>query len=137
MRALMRMMPAVLLAGALALALVACGSSAGASDQGQGFSSEQAAQSVVVRVEPSGRLAWERTSYEAVAGDVTFVVENPTSLAHNFGIEGNGVKAQSKNFGGKSTNRYTLKGLQPGTYTIVCTVPGHREAGMVATLVVR
>jgi uncharacterized cupredoxin-like copper-binding protein len=134
---LVRVIPTLLLMGLLALAVVACGSAAGASGNGQGFSNEPTAQNVSIRVDRNGKLAWERGEYEAVAGDVTFVVENPTGLAHNFAIEGNGVKAQSKQFGGETTSRFTLKGLQPGTYVIACTLPGHREAGMVATLVVR
>jgi uncharacterized cupredoxin-like copper-binding protein len=37
--------------------------------------------------------------------------------------------------GGRSTMELTA--TQPGTYEIVCTVPGHREAGMQGTLTVR
>ena len=111
------------------------------SDEGHvataGFSSGQAAQTVEVRVDPSGRLAWERAEYTAVAGDVTFVVSNPARLAHEFAIEGPGVNAQSPVFESGTTNRYTLQGLQPGVYRIVCTVPGHREAGMTAVLQVK
>lgn len=101
------------------------------------FSSEEAAQTVEVRVDPSGRLAWERAEYTAVAGDVTFVVSNPARLAHEFAIEGPSVRAQSPVFESGTTNRYTLQGLQPGVYRIVCTVPGHREAGMTALLQIR
>jgi plastocyanin len=102
-----------------------------------GFSGEVAAQKVEVRVAPGGRLAWERSEYYATAGDATFVVSSPAGQAHNFTVEGPGVQAQSRSFAGGTTQRYTLKGMQPGTYRIVCTLPGHREAGMVATLYVR
>lgn len=101
------------------------------------FSSKEAAQTVEVRVDPSGRLAWERADYTALAGDVTFVVSNPAPLPHEFTIEGQGVKAQSPVFEGGTTNRYTLQGLQPGAYDILCTVPGHHEAGMTAVLHVK
>ena len=132
-----RSLPALLLALALGLTVAACGQAAGASGQDGGFSAEPAAQKVEVRVAPGGRLAWERSEYYANAGDVTFVVSSPAGQAHNFAIEGPGVQAQGKPFAGGTTQRYTLKGLQPGTYRIVCTLPGHREAGMVATLYVR
>ncbi|MFN8538399.1 MAG: hypothetical protein U0232_13095 [Thermomicrobiales bacterium] len=36
----------------------------------------------------SGALKWDRASYEANGGDVTFVVSNPSPLTHNFRIEG-------------------------------------------------
>jgi uncharacterized cupredoxin-like copper-binding protein len=131
-------LPALLLALILALALAACGSQTSA-DSGTrtGFSKDPAAQTVEVRVDMSGKLAWERTEYAATAGDVTFVVSSPPGLAHNFVIEGNGIKAQSKSFSGGTTNRFTLKELAPGTYKLACTLPGHREGGMVASLVVR
>jgi plastocyanin len=132
-----RSLPALLLALALGLAVAACGQPAGASGQDGDFSGEPAAQKVEVRVAPGGRLAWERSEYHANAGDVTFVVSSPAGQAHNFAVEGPGVQAQAKPFAGGTTQRYTLKGLQPGTYRIVCTLPGHREAGMVATLYVR
>ena len=60
-----------------------------------------------------------------------------STLSHNVAVAGPGVRVRSAPFGGGTTQRYTLKGLQPGTYHIVCTVPGHREAGMPATRLVR
>ena len=116
------------------VAVVACGQPAGAGGAAGGFSDAPAAQTVAIRVDPSGRLAWEKTEYTATAGDITFLVSSPAGLAHNFTIDGPGVKAQSPQFAGGTTNRYTLTGVRPGTYRIVCTVPGHHEAGMVATL---
>ena len=136
-----RFLPMLLLLLALGGAAGACGQAAragrGQGHQGQGFSETPAAQTVAVRVAPGGRLAWERQAYEAAAGAVTFVVSSPAGLAHNFVIEGQGMQARSETFAGGTTNRYTLKGVQPGTYKISCTVPGHHEGGMTATLHVR
>ena len=141
MSTITRFLPTLVLLLALGVAAVACGQGAQASEgQGQhsrGFTDTPAAQTIAVRADPSGRLAWERTEYEAAAGDVTFVVSSPAGLAHNFGVEGQGVKAYSKQFRGGTTHRFTLTSLQSGSYQLVCTVPGHREAGMVATLTVR
>jgi uncharacterized cupredoxin-like copper-binding protein len=57
-------------------------------------------------------------------------------IVHNFGVEGPGVNAHSGNIKANGTLNATLKGLKPGEYTIVCTLPGHREGGMVARLIV-
>jgi len=121
----------------IGVAMVGCGQPASAGGAAGGFSDAPAAQTVAVRVDPHGRLAWEQAEYTATAGDITFLVSSPAGLAHNFTIDGPGVKAQSPQFAGGTTNRFTLKGMQPGTYKLSCTVPGHHEAGMVATLHVR
>jgi len=128
-------MSRLLTALSLSLVLAACGSDAG-TDRTE-FSSEVVAQQVEVSADPTGALKWTKPAYEAMAGDVTFVVRNPGAVQHNFVVEGNGVNAKSPVFKGNSTNNYTLKGLEPGEYQIVCTVAGHREAGMVAKLTVR
>ena len=121
---------------------IAAGSGAvqGAGQAGTGaitaFSGDTAAQQVAVAADPSGALKWDRATYTAKAGDVTFVVTNKSSSFHNFAVEGPGVSAQGKNFGANTTTTYTLQGLQPGEYLIVCNYPGHRAAGMVAKLIV-
>jgi uncharacterized cupredoxin-like copper-binding protein len=118
--------------------LAACGSRGGAQAAGDtgGFSGEPAAQRVEVAAVPDGTLRWDRQEYRAQAGDVTFVVRNPSPVAHRFGVEGNGVNAHSPDLPSKKTGSYTLRGLKAGEYTIVCNYPGHREAGMVAKLIV-
>jgi plastocyanin len=98
-----------------------------------GFSSEPAAQQLEVAA--TDKVTWAPNLLEASAGDVTFVVHNPTSLQHNFEVEGNGVKAVSRNFKPNATVTLTVKDLKPGTYRYVCTVAGH-EATMFGTLVV-
>lgn len=101
------------------------------------FSSEVAAQQLAIAADPGGALKWDKSSYEARAGDITFLVDNPSPLPHNFAVEGSGVKVQSKDFGPRTTNTFTLKGLPPGEYLLICNYPGHREAGMVSTLIVK
>ncbi len=72
----------------------------------------------------------------ATAGKLTLSAKNPQGVAHNISIQGPGVNAQGPivNQGGTSSLTVTL---QKGTYTFYCSVPGHRQAGMVGTLVVR
>lgn len=101
------------------------------------FATEPAAQKIVVDADPGGALKWTKDTYEAQAGDVTFVVNNKSMMPHNFAVEGPGVKAQGANFGANTTTTYTLKGLKPGEYLIVCNFPGHRASGMVSKLIVK
>jgi uncharacterized cupredoxin-like copper-binding protein len=101
------------------------------------FSSETAAQQVAVTADPAGLPKWTQASYEAKAGDVTFVVANPGPVTHNFKVEGPGVQAQSPTFAGKTTQSYTIKNLPPGEGADDQVFAGHREAGMVAKLTVK
>ena len=119
---------------ALGVALAACGGDDGG---GTGFSTEVVAHKVAVAADPTGALRWDKATYEATAGDITFVVTNPSVIEHNFGIKGgpDRLNVVSKNFKGRSENTFTLKDLKPGEYQIVCTVPGHNA--MVAKLIVR
>ncbi|MDQ7858646.1 MAG: cupredoxin domain-containing protein [Armatimonadota bacterium] len=71
----------------------------------------------------------------APAGRVRFEVVNRGVIEHDFHIpvlEGPHAHAQRLlRPGERRTFAYTVR---PGTYEVVCTIPGHREAGMVATL---
>src|ERR671916_246287 len=91
-----RTMPALLLALILGATLMACGSVDAGGPATSGFVSEVVPNQIAVNAEPRGTLRWEKQAYEGLAGDVTFVVGNPSTVAHNFVLEGNGIKAASK-----------------------------------------
>ena len=120
---------------ALGVALVACGGT-GAVESGQ-FSGEVVAQRVAVAADPTGAPRWDRATYEATAGDITFVVSNRSSTTHQFTLAGNGVTYRSKTFSSKTTNNFTVKALPAGEYQLICDYAGHKQAGMVARLIVR
>ena len=120
---------------ALGVALVACGGT-GAAEGGQ-FSDEVVAQRVAVAADPTGAPRWDRATYEATAGDITFVVSNPSSTTHQFTLTGNGVSYRSKTFAANTTNNFTVKALPAGEYQLICDYAGHKQAGMVARLIVR
>ena len=125
-------LPALL---ALSVLLMACEAPAAAGQGGAGgFSGEVAAQQVALAA--GGGLTWQPAQLTADAGDLTFVVRNPTALDHNLHVIGNGVNAMSATLRPGTTTYLTLKDLKPGTYKYVCTLPGH-EATMTGTLTVR
>jgi len=66
------------------------------------------------------------------AGAVTFVVTNTGKIQHDLAIQG-GKKTALINPGKTAKLSATLK---KGTVTIYCSVPGHRQLGMVAKLTV-
>jgi mono/diheme cytochrome c family protein len=73
----------------------------------------------------------------AMPGKLTLTSKNPQSVQHNISIQGPGgldVQGATVGAGGVSTVSATLK---KGSYTFYCSVPGHRQAGMVGTLTVR
>jgi uncharacterized cupredoxin-like copper-binding protein len=67
------------------------------------------------------------------AGTYTFVVKNAGKIQHDLAVQGGTVNQKTPLINPGSTAKLTVK-LPAGTYTLYCTVPGHRAAGMVATL---
>jgi mono/diheme cytochrome c family protein len=86
--------------------------------------------------DPTGALAFSAGKATATAGPLELVMMNPSSLQHDIAVQGNGVnqKGPVVGKGGTSTVKVTLKA---GTYTFLCTVPGHAAGGMKGTLTVR
>jgi plastocyanin len=136
-----RTLPAILIMLVLSAAIVACGATRGGREARRGgevneFATDIVEQKVEVVAAPTGEFKWTQLEYRATAGDVTFVVSNPSFVNHNFSVQGNGVNVESEEFGENQTKNYTLNGLQPGEYQIICTVPGHAEGGMISKLIV-
>ena len=91
---------------------------------------------VELAANPSGALAYEQSSLDAKATEVTIDFTNEASVAHNVRVE----DADGNDLGGteifaQGEESATLD-LESGEYTFFCSVPGHREAGMVGTLTV-
>jgi plastocyanin len=81
-------------------------------------------------------IAWDSADYTATAGEVTVAVVNDSSLPHNLHI----VDAEGTQLpdvfdiptkGDVDSDTITLAA---GTYTLICTIPGH--ANMKSTLTV-
>jgi len=68
-------------------------------------------------------------------GDVTLIVRNEGAIEHNLVVEGAGGRtlAHVPILEPGETQRIQAS-LPPGTYKLYCSLPGHQEAGMVATL---
>ncbi len=70
---------------------------------------------------------------EAQPGTIAFEISNRGATVHNFSIEG---LAQSPDVDPNEAVLWSAPDVAAGTYTVFCAIPGHREAGMTATLVV-
>ena len=66
---------------------------------------------------------------------MTIDFTNPAALEHNVAIEQNGEQIAVSELVAKGKTSVSAD-LAPGTYTFLCTVPGHAEAGMEGTLTV-
>jgi uncharacterized cupredoxin-like copper-binding protein len=110
----------------LALGLAACGGDGGSAD------GEAAASSSSIEVE-AGDLYFEPDALAASAGEITVTLDNVGAIEHDFVVEEPGdVDVVGMVAPGESATG-TIE-LEPGTYTVYCSVPGHRAAGMEATL---
>jgi plastocyanin len=82
------------------------------------------------------RIAFDKTDLASKPGKVTIDFTNPAPLEHDVAVEQGGKEiAVSKTITEGKTS--VTANLAPGTYTFLCTVPGHAEAGMEGTLTVK
>jgi plastocyanin len=96
-----------------------------------------AAGALSLAANPEGQLKYDTSSLVAKAGKVAIAFTNNSSLSHNVTVESSSgsVVGATPTFQGGS-KALTLD-LKPGTYKFYCSVPGHRQAGMEGTLVVK
>ncbi len=76
--------------------------------------------------------AFDPATLQAKPGSVTFQVRNNGAVEHNFFIE-NVPRGAVEAIQPGQTKVLTVT-VAAGEYTLICNLPGHREAGMVATL---
>jgi plastocyanin len=82
------------------------------------------------------QIAFDTKSLSSKPGKVTIDFSNPSMLEHDVAIEQNGKQiAVSQLIASGKTS--VSADLTPGTYTFLCTVPGHAEAGMEGTLIIK
>jgi plastocyanin len=81
-------------------------------------------------------LAFDKAELSAKAGEVTIDFDNPSAIEHNVVIEEGGKELAGFEPITEGEESVTAD-LEPGTYTFFCSVPGHREAGMEGSLVVK
>jgi mono/diheme cytochrome c family protein len=92
-----------------------------------------------IDADPSGQLSYLVGQATAKPGTLTIDSQNKSSTPHDIAIQQgtNGpVLATGKVVSGGGTSTVTVN-LKPGTYTFFCSVPGHRQGGMVGTITVR
>jgi plastocyanin len=82
------------------------------------------------------QIAFDTTTLTSKPGRVTIDFDNPATLEHDVAIEQDGKQLAISATIAKGKTSVTAE-LAPGTYTFLCTVPGHAEAGMEGTLTVR
>jgi plastocyanin len=82
------------------------------------------------------QIAFDKTSLSSKPGKVTIDFENPAALEHDVAIEQNGKEIAVSETITEGTTSVSAD-LAAGTYTFLCTVPGHAEAGMEGTLTVK
>lgn len=81
-------------------------------------------------------LAFDKTELDAKAGKVTIDFTNPSAIPHNVVIEEDGKELAGFDPITESEESVSAD-LEAGTYTFICSVPGHAQAGMEGTLTVK
>ena len=116
------------------VAIAGCGGGGGGGSPAP--PSAGAGQTLRLKADPSGKLRFDKKTLAARAGKVRIVMANPSALSHDVSIEGNGVNQMGETVAQGGTSKVSAT-LKPGTYTFYCSVPGHREGGMLGTLTVK
>lgn len=88
-----------------------------------------------VDIQANSDISFDSTSWGVTEGDVNFVYTDAGNLAHTLTIEGMEDEMLLRVSEDGDVDMGTVS-LKPGTYTLYCTIKGHREQGMEGTLTV-
>jgi plastocyanin len=94
-----------------------------------------AATTLTLSADPTA-LAYDKKSLNAKAGKVLITFDNPSAIPHDVAIEQDGEEIAITEQIAEGKDSLSAE-LEPGSYTFLCTVPGHAEAGMEGTLTVK
>jgi len=124
---------AIAVAATLVLVGAACGGGGGSS--GASSSPGKAAgASIAVSLR---EFSIQPSTVEAPAGrTLVFRIANDGSAQHTFAVETAGRTYETDAIDAGATASLQVPALSPGSYRILCTVPGHADLGMEGTLVV-
>ncbi len=106
-----------------------------AGGEGAGGSAKGPGGTLQLKASPT-EIAYDTTQLSSKPGKVTIDFENPAAIEHDVAIEQNGKEIAKSELITEGKTSVTAD-LAPGTYTFLCTVPGHAEAGMEGVLTVR
>ncbi|HST04978.1 MAG TPA: hypothetical protein VLQ48_09600 [Chloroflexia bacterium] len=83
--------------------------------------------------------AIDLSTSEVPAGDITFTVTNKGVMSHNLTVVDStgSVIGATPTFSGRQGAQTLEVTLAPGTYTLLCSLPGHAAQGQKTTLVVK
>lgn len=95
-----------------------------------------AAKQLKLTADPGGALKFDKTTLTTKPGEVTVVLDNPSSVPHAIEVEGEGVEEEGKTVGKGGVSKVTVD-LEAGEYEFYCPVGNHADAGMEGTLTVR
>jgi uncharacterized cupredoxin-like copper-binding protein len=99
-------------------------------------SAQQAGPATTVQVRESEFKITPAPASVAAPGKVTFVATNAGKIPHDLAVQGSSGTTKTALISPGKSAKLTVT-LAAGTYTLYCSVPGHRAAGMVAKLVVK
>lgn len=116
----------------LTLALAAC-SSGGGDTQAPDPETESIGTGTVVPV--SGFEYGYELEAPTEPGTYTFELTNDGAMQHDLVIEGGDASGSTAVIGAGETDSFTVA-LEPGEYTLYCSVAGHRSQGMEVTFTV-
>jgi uncharacterized cupredoxin-like copper-binding protein len=103
-------------------------------DAGAAVGEQAAASAVQVEVMLSD-FAIDPTSIDVPAGQaLSFAIMNHGQTPHTFGIVVGADTLQTAQIPPDGTGTLEVPALEPGIYDALCTVPGHKDLGMVATV---
>lgn len=114
----------------LALALGACG------DDGGGDAVDPGEATTDIEVTGTDGLAFEPDAFRVPsAEEVSVTLTSEPSVEHDFVVaDVGGEDVEVVRAAAGETGSGTISIDEPGTYDVYCSIPGHRQAGMEATL---